>query len=1338
MMSSQNKFMFFIFILFLSVKSDSEEDKYYFQLYPSENKEKSYLFHAYIPPSRFLTINTTDDENCKIIEDKNVNEKVIKGLSSVNSLNHQLLIKTCFGPDKIVEIINENNQVFSHKSNNVQNLANIKFCYSTLIYDPNNSNNFVIITYWTEFEIRNNKEIYIHKCILFYINEKRFSNVITLNENSNFITYFINKNYYPKNCVTFRNTDIYCSINFDSSDSTSYGNSFVIETKRIFNSENVYLVISDTKFDKEIFQKPISINYGIHDTLGGYFDVFLTEYHDKTNNRTKLISSYYREKSHNSFIFKVDTMKSFYGINIEDAYIESNLFNHIFPNSNDLLIIYTLKTGSKMSLLMSRFNLTNSNKINHDFSKYSITNYIRDDICLQPKYIQSIFSNSYIKYNEKDSKYIKNNGGKEKFYKYQKDIITLITCLKSGNEVEYQPKKIIMPQCLNTLDEINSKENHIIKFSKDKNYIIFDIYNDPNYASLRDVEIQFISQNKNNIPIILNYKKSENSIFLPFDYNKSIYGITHIKFIKTNNFKSNIPITIQYRLKQSISTGASAKCHLSSDICELEFLIDDNNDNSQCNVPYCKYCENNICKECDPQIDGIMLNEELNKCMCDIENGFKAEPDMSIKMCICKDNYSFFQNTKLCLPNIIFKWPYCSNKKDDLSSIPIYEYCLPNCTLNNSCTEPIQPQPTIPTGKCLEPDNLEENIWFKLGENKFYYAYINDCVYIFDKDLSLFFHSNNKNCSFEEDMMDYISFCLNKPEIKSKNEYDKFLNNSLEYEPYSPEIKINKKIDNIQFNLVNGQTKDDISDVILPEDTIKELKKIYDIDEDLNLLIFKADITRADTISTQVEYQFYNPTPNKLYKKINFQKLNNTLRRLDDNNSLKVKLSLPIHWKEYQLNIVKELYAMKIFLFNSSHDFYLDVCFKFTTSNGSDIYLNDRRKKYFINEPFCEEGCELIDTHNYDNFNKLVCECPIKYTQENYTNISFVLQEEDERFKKSYIFPNIRVIKCAKEVFSKEIGKNPSFYLFFLLFLIFIFSYIFRSKCYRSFYNTEFDKLRSTIDGYPPNDKGNLHVNESFEEEREHLYDKKKEEKERQEENERIKAYQNSDDDSEGKEINIAYNNNNINNSENKSGKTELNPIEIQVLKNNDEISCLNGGEEVNKEDDIKAEFKSNINENNIENIQKENEEKENISNNNQDESKKIESSKNTEGENDNNPIIDPEFSNLVNDEENNDSEENQNHLFVTNSNLKQSMDKDYDLKDKENEDSKDKHQEEQEDLEEENIYEDEKSDNMRDNNEKKDIKKNTFIDKDEKKKIKKKKKEKEKEKRKQNSNKKR
>ena len=111
-------------------------------------------------------------------------------------------------------------------------------------------------------------------------------------------------------------------------------------------------------------------------------------------------------------------------------------------------------------------------------------------------------------------------------------------------------------------------------------------------------------------------------------------------------------------MKQRISTGGSAKCHLSTDICELEILIDHNNDNSQCNVPYCKYCENNICKECDPQIDGIMLNEELNKCMCDIENGFKAEPDMTIKMCICKDNYSFFQNTKLCLPNIIFKWPY--------------------------------------------------------------------------------------------------------------------------------------------------------------------------------------------------------------------------------------------------------------------------------------------------------------------------------------------------------------------------------------------------------------------------------------------------------------------------------------------------------------------------------------------------------------------------------------------------------------------------------------------------------------------------------------------------------
>ena len=94
--------VFLIFILNnIQIKSnDSLKEKYFFQLYPSNDDEKPYIFYVYTPTKNFLTINSTEGENCKIIEDKLVDEYPIIGLSSAHSFNDTFLIKTCFGPNK--------------------------------------------------------------------------------------------------------------------------------------------------------------------------------------------------------------------------------------------------------------------------------------------------------------------------------------------------------------------------------------------------------------------------------------------------------------------------------------------------------------------------------------------------------------------------------------------------------------------------------------------------------------------------------------------------------------------------------------------------------------------------------------------------------------------------------------------------------------------------------------------------------------------------------------------------------------------------------------------------------------------------------------------------------------------------------------------------------------------------------------------------------------------------------------------------------------------------------------------------------------------------------------
>ena len=175
-------------ILFILLLNMVLQQDYYFQIYPSLDEDKSYLFHAYIQPSEFITINTTEGELCKTIEKKTVTETVTRNLSSVFIYENKLLVKTCFNPGKLVEIINKNNLIFSRTKTS---LNNIKYCYSTKIYDPKNQNKNAIFTYWTEFRVVNGKEKYIHKCILFYIEENTFSNEITLTPYSNIINFFI-------------------------------------------------------------------------------------------------------------------------------------------------------------------------------------------------------------------------------------------------------------------------------------------------------------------------------------------------------------------------------------------------------------------------------------------------------------------------------------------------------------------------------------------------------------------------------------------------------------------------------------------------------------------------------------------------------------------------------------------------------------------------------------------------------------------------------------------------------------------------------------------------------------------------------------------------------------------------------------------------------------------------------------------------------------------------------------------------------------------------------------------------------------------------------------------
>jgi len=1038
------------------------DNKYFFLLSPSKYKEKPYIINAYIPNSKLLEINTSDGDNGSIIENKSISEIAIQDLSSVFLFKNNLIIKTCFGPNKIVEIINEKNEVFLHKNNNSrENLANIKFCYSSEVYDPKNENEYLILTYWTEFEVKNGIEIYSHKIILFDMNKNEFSEEITLKTN-------FNKNFYTEKCTTLKNTDIYCDININ--DNQSSQGSFLIEVKNIYKSENISPIITGNNANNDISVKNlISMGLSIYDIIGSIYQVFLGLIFDKTKNLLSLVKNNYR-KSQNLIY-----AKTLFNL----PFIEPALFNSLYDDDISLIYLYI---NQNKNLVMSRYDINYSKKLSI-ISDLFFPNYLRDDICKNPKYMQSIFINSLIYYNKTDQEYINNNGGSDNFYKYQKDIFTLITCENDKKEVYYESKKISMLQCLNRLDSMNGKANHIIKFKNDENFVIFDIYNDINYISLRNTGIEFLPLEEDTSRIIINYRinNGEYKALERYHYNKAIYGITHIRFTKTSKLGGK-PISFYYRLSQNEN-----KRHLFSEKCQLEFQLDED---EKCDIPYCDYCENSTCLQCT-DIKGLTLDKETNKCLCDKSKGFNPEPEYN--MCFCKEGYQFYQNITNCEKETVMPTD-CQIEKEDTFSKLIYcpETILPNETkgdggsltdneggsindsdninsnessntsdknTNESINTDLNNNDDLEEDVCLDKNNLTNNIWFNLGEYNFYYSKFRKCVYIFDGNLSLFFYSNRSDCSFDSSMINNISECLNISYLTQKKNYEDFLNKAKEYDPYSKDITIFKKITTkepkiklIHFHLVNSQKSKYVSDIQLSEEVISEIKNISDIPDDLDLLIFKADINRTDTISTQVEYQFYNPIPSKINEKIIFIDTESSrLRRLDDIyvniSDVKVNISVLIDWPEDKEKIVKELYQDNhIFIFNLSDPFFNDVCYKFTNSNKTDVYLKDRRDRYYIRQPFCEEGCNLVDGFNYDEINKLLCQCPMKRNRENFSDINFTEPYEEEN-NNTFVIPNIYILKCYKDVLNNQhISRNIGFYFNFFLLVIYFGAYIIFKK----------------------------------------------------------------------------------------------------------------------------------------------------------------------------------------------------------------------------------------------------------------------------------------------------
>ena len=206
-------------------------------------------------------------------------------------------------------------------------------------------------------------------------------------------------------------------------------------------------------------------------------------------------------------------------------------------------------------------------------------------------------------------------------------------------------------------------------------------------------------------------------------------------------------------------------------------------------------------------------------------------------------------------------------------------------------------------------------------------------------------------------------------------------------------------------------------------------RKISYEDDPTPLLILKIDVKKGETKSTAVEYEVYNPYTKE---KIDLEICSNT----------SIAIYAPISLNNKENSLYNDLNEQGYDLFDANNSFYIDPCAPYTSTNGTDVSLRDR-KDFYYNEDIvlCEDNCKYIKVDTQTE--KVYCDCKVKNGVNIDSNQEFSPQKLVESFYKVDTISNFEVLYCYKLVFNKKtLKKNIFFYIMLVLLGLFLTSII--------------------------------------------------------------------------------------------------------------------------------------------------------------------------------------------------------------------------------------------------------------------------------------------------------
>ena len=196
------------------------------------------------------------------------------------------------------------------------------------------------------------------------------------------------------------------------------------------------------------------------------------------------------------------------------------------------------------------------------------------------------------------------------------------------------------------------------------------------------------------------------------------------------------------------------------------------------------------------------------------------------------------------------------------------------------------------------------------------------------------------------------------------------------------------------------------------------IKKQYHLPKEETLIIFKIEKIIEGLKIPLIEYEIFS---------------SHTKNTIDLNCCIKAGVNISIY---IPININES----NLFKYDPKNSYYNDICYTYTTQNGTDITLFDRKNEYNNNMLLCTIDCKYF---GYDLDKKqVICQCQPR------NNISlFEIENKDKLIE--YLIndkskTNLNVLKCSRILFSKEgLIKNIGSYIIFLIIILYIISTIY-------------------------------------------------------------------------------------------------------------------------------------------------------------------------------------------------------------------------------------------------------------------------------------------------------